>query len=278
MNRYFARLRTSPTQQALVTAITIMVLNGLLFITPIYRMIGANTVLWINNLTNIAAALISIWLGFRLWRSTRYGESQRMIWGSLTAGLTLWAVAEITWDLYQVLRGIKQPTTSPADIAWVLGYLAVIVGLILRLRTLRMRPTKAWQFALLAGFGLLAVLAVIYIILPILNKPQSGVSYDKITGFFYAVFDLVIVFLALLLVVVLQGGLLSKPWAAIALSCFCVAISNLLYTFALSHGIFQVNPAGGLDLLSYSINISYTCAYILMALGLYLQARLLDAI
>jgi hypothetical protein len=249
-----------------------------LFSTPVYRMIGADTVLVINGLTNIAAASISIWMGFRLWQSTKRGDSQRAIWGSLTAGLIIWAIAEITWDLYQLLQGIKQPTTSLADIAWILGYLAVIVGLILRLRTFRMRLTKPWQFALLTGFGLLAILAVIFIIIPIMNKPQSGFSYDKFIGLFYAVFDLVMAFLALLLVMVLQGGLLSKPWAAIALGCFCVATSNLLYAFALSHGIFQVNPAGGLDLLSYSIVISYTCAYVLMALGLYLLARLQDAI
>jgi hypothetical protein len=278
MTRYFARLRTSPTQQALITAIIIMVLNGLLFITPVYQMIGADTVLVINYLTNIAAALIGIYLGFRLWKSTKRGESQRMIWGSLTVGLILWVVAEITWGLYQLLRGIKQPTTSPADIAWILGYLAVIAGLVQRLRTFRMWPTKLWQFAILASFGLLAVLVVNNIIIPILNKPQSGVSYDKFISLFYAVFDLVIAFLALLLVMVLQGGLLSKPWAAIALSCLCVAISNLLYAFALSHGIFQIHPAGGLDFLSYSIYISYTGAYILMALGMYLQARLMDAI
>jgi hypothetical protein len=187
-------------------------------------------------------------------------------------------VAEVSWDGYQVLRGIQTPSASPADIAWFIGYLAVIVGLILRLRAFRMRLTKPWQFAVLAAFGVIVVLAIIYIILPILSDTQTGLTYQKFVNLIYPVFDLVIACLALVLVLVLDGGLLSKPWVTIALSCLCVVVSNLLYAFALSHGIYQVNPTGGLNLISYAINTFYTLAYILMALGLYLQARLLDAI
>jgi hypothetical protein len=84
--------------------------------------------------------------------------------------------------------------------------------------------------------------------------------------------------LALVLVLVLKGGLLSRPWTAIALGCFFAATSNLLYAFALSQGIFQVDPAAGLNLISYLVDTSYTFAYVMTALGLYLQARLQDAI
>lgn len=271
-------MKPTHTQQAVIIAALFSIANGLLYLAPIYRLVGATTVLSIGSLTNIAAALIGVWMGVRLWQSARRGESLWLIWGSLTTGLILWIVAEITWDVYQLSRGIEMPSASPSDIAWGLGYLAVIAGLILRIQTFRMRPTKAWQFAVLAAFGILAILAVIYIVIPSLNTTPGGPSYEKLSGLFYAACDLVLAFLAILLVLVLDGGLLSKPWTAIAVACFCIALSNLLYVYALAHDIFQVNPAAGLDSLNYLIAIFYTFAYILMALGLYLQASLQDAI
>ena len=160
----------------------------------------------------------------------------------------------------------------------MLGYAGVITGLVMRVYTLRMRPTKGWQFAILAAFGVLAILAVIYLIVPISSAPQTDPSYNRYTGLFYAISDLVLGLLALLLVLVLDGGVLSRPWALIALACLCIAVSNLLFAYALSQGSYQITPADGLNALSYVIDTFYTFAYVLMALGLYLQARLLDAI
>jgi len=80
------------------------------------------------------------------------------------------------------------------------------------------------------------------------------------------------------LVLVLDGGLLSRPWITIAMGCFCISLSDLLYAFALSRGIYLVASPDGLNLISYVVNVSYTLAYVLLALGVYLQARLLDAI
>ena len=271
-------MKTSQTRPAVITAILLMAVNGLLYLAPIYRLVGADAVLWINNLTDIVVALVSIWLGFRLWRSTERGESQWWIWGSLLTGVICWAIAEIIWDSYQLFTNNKLPSASPADLAWILGYIALTTGLILRLRAFRMRPKKRWQFAVLAAYGVLAVLVVIYMIIPTLQEAPTGVFYKKFIDVFYPICDLALGLLALLLVLVLEGGLLSRPWATIALACLCVAISDLLYAFAIAQGIYQVDPAAGLNVLSYMIDVSYTFAYILMALGLYLQARLLDAI
>ena len=278
MTASFARLRTSHTMQAISTAVFVVALNALIYIPPVYRRVGADTVLWINNLTSIGAAFLSVWLAARLWLAARRGESLRKMWGSLLVGLILWAIAELIWDSYQLILNVKLPSTSVADVAWIAGYIALIVGLSLRIYTFRMRPTKAWQYAVLAISAVLASLAVIYVIVPILSAPESGVPYDKFTGLFYAVGDVILAFLALFIVLVLKGGLLSRPWTAIALACFGIGVSDLLYAFASAHGIYQVDPSAGLNWVSYVIDTSYTFAYVLMALGLYLQARLLDAI
>ena len=66
MMRNFSTLRTSRSQQAQAIALVVILVNGLLFSGPLYRLVGADIALGINNLSNIVAALISIWLGYRL--------------------------------------------------------------------------------------------------------------------------------------------------------------------------------------------------------------------
>src|SRR5512142_2232787 len=107
MKRFIGSTRNSPTRQAVIAAILIILLNGLLYLPLIYQWVSADGVLWLNNLTNIAAALLSAWLGLRIWRSFQRGESLRTVWGSLAIGLVLWALAEIIWDSYQMFLGIK---------------------------------------------------------------------------------------------------------------------------------------------------------------------------
>jgi len=141
-----------------------------------------------------------------------------------------------------------------------------------------MRLSKAWQYASLAAFGVIVVLAGVYLIIPALNVSKTGITYKTFVDLFYPVCALVVAGLALLLVLLLDGGLLSRPWVVIATACFFVALSNLLYAFAFSQGLYQVNPAGGLDVLSYLVDLSYSAAYVLMALGIYLQAHLQDVI
>jgi hypothetical protein len=278
MNEYFTNIKTSPTQRAVIIAVSLIVLIGFLYIPPIYRTIGADVVLWIEYLINLSAALISVWLGFLLWRSFHKREILRMIWGSLTSGLILWTIADLIWGSEQLLLKSQPHYSSSANIAWILGYFAVIVGLTLRLYTFQIRPKKLWQFAVLAAFGVLTILVIVYIIIPILNDAKTGIFYEKFVNLFYPIADLILAFLALLLFLVLDGGLLSKPWAVIAMGCFFIAISDLVYAFATWQGIYQGGLIAGLDFAGYVINLSFTLAYVLTALGLYLQARLQGAI
>jgi hypothetical protein len=278
MNDYFTNIKASPAQRAVITAVILIALIGLLHVPPIYRTIGADVVLWIEYLINISAALISVWLGFLLWRSFHRGEILSMIWGSLTSGLILWTIADLIWGSGQLFLQDKVHYSSLANIAWIFGYFAVIMGLVLRLYTFQIRPKKPWQFAILAAFGVLTIWVIIYFIIPILNDTKTSNSYEKLINLFYPIADLTLAFLALLLFLVLDGGLLSKPWVAIALGCFFIATSDLIYAFAIWQGIYQVDPSAGLDFAGYVINLSFTLAYVLTALGLYLQARLQGAI
>jgi hypothetical protein len=263
---------------AATVAALVVAAIALVYTPPIYQRLGGQTVLWIYDLTNITIAGLGSWLAFLLWRSFHRGETLSVIWGSLSTGLLLWSVGEIIWASDQLLFGEKLPYPSTADVVWLLGYLPIIAGLAVRFRTLQMRVVRPAQLGILALFVVGMVLTGIYVILPILRDPEAGTSLEKLVSVLYPAGDLVVAFFALLLVLVLRGGMLFAPWGLIALGFLGFAASDILYTYAVWQGLYQVDPALGIDFMSYTSNLLYTLSYILVALGIYQRARLQNAV
>lgn len=277
-NDIAGRAEGPTTGGAALIALLVVTAIALVYTPPVHQLLGAQAVLWIYDLTNIAIAGLGAWLAFMLWRSFQRGETLSIIWGSLSTGLLLWAVGEIIWASDQLLFGEKLPYPSTADVVWLLGYLPVIVGLAVRFRTLQMRVVRPGQLATLAVFVVAAVLTGIYVVLPILRDPEAGTPVEKLVSVLYPVADLMVAFVALLLVLVLRGGMLYAPWGLIALGYLGFAASDILYTYAVWQGVYQVDPALGLDFTSYISNLLYTLSYVLVALGIYQRARLQNAI
>lgn len=270
--------RGMPAGRAALLAVLVVTLVGWLYTPPVYRLLGGRTVLWIYDLANIAVACLGAWLAFLLWRSFKPGETLSIIWGFLATGLTLWALGEIIWSSDQLLFGEKLPYPSTADVVWLAGYVPVILALALRFRTFQMRLARPVQFAALSAFGLGAAFTILTVIVPILQDSQAGGTLEKLVNVLYPIGDLTVAFFALLIVLVLMGGKLVGAWGLIAFGYLSLAISDVLYAYGVWQGTYQVDPALGLDFMSYLINLLYTASYVLVALGLYQRARLQNAV
>ncbi len=265
------------TRSAVAAAVLVVLIIGTLYTRDVYRLVGGAAVLAIYDLTNVTLALLSTWLASLLWRSFQRGETLSFIWGFLTIGLAMWSAGEIIWSSDQLLFGNKLPYPSAADVLWLLGYVPVILALAVRLFTFRMRLTKPFQFIILAAYVVGVIFAIAYVVIPVLTESQGVTQLEVLVTAAYPVGDLIVAFFALLLVLVLSGGLLFGPWGLIALGYFGFAASDLFYALAILDDVYQVDPAAGLNFMSYSINLLYTAAYVLVALGLYQSARLQNA-
>lgn len=250
----------------------------LIYIPAISNFLGPRLVLFIYDLTVVTAAVIGAYLAARLWRNYERGEMLSLIWGNITLGLILWAGGEIIWSSDQLWGGNSLPYPSAADIFWIIGYLPVILAFTLRLYTLKIIPNKGWQIAILALYLLMFVLAVWFIIIPIVTDPSTTNTLEKTINLLYPIGDLIVGFLAVYLVIVLIGGTLFSSWGLIAVGFLCAAISDLLYAWTVWQGTFQVNPAEGVDLVSFTINLLYIAFYVFAAMGLYRQAKAVNAI
>jgi len=266
-------LLTTNTRRVASASLIIVVAVSMLYLIPIYRLVGQTAVLWIYNLTVIFSAFVGIVLSFLLWRSFHRGEVLKTIWANFTLGLLLWTLGEAIWSFGQLLDMKNLLTHSAADIAWILGSIPFAIGLFQRYRSLQMIPRRGWRLVILSIVVILGMLVFTFIILPIVIEGGYDSMFVHAIDILYPVGDLTLVFMTLLIALVLIGGALSIPWGLIASGLFLVATSDLLYVYAIWEGIYQVDPISGVNLITFVINTLYVSSYVIIDLGLYMQAR-----
>ncbi len=251
-------------------AASIAVLIIIVLQTPVAFTLGDVTVLWIVDLANVAAAVTGCALAFLLWAAFEPSEPHKAIWGALAVGLLLWSLGEGIWAFFELVLQQEIPYPSIADIAWVVGYIPLFVGLWLRYRTLRMTPPAGQLLVVLAVFVALVVVAVIFVIWPIVTYPEYE-PVEKFLDSLYPVGDLVVALGALLSVLALSGGTMFRSWALLAAGFLLISGSDILFSYATWNEIYVYDRP---DLLSAVVNVSYFAGYALIALGIYTQARI----
>ena len=258
---------------AAAVAVAIAVI-GLLYVGPVYRELGPRTGLWIYDVLVVASAWAGVVLAFRLWRSFTRGEVLRRIWGSLALWLVLWAVGEAIWSYDQLVGGERLPYPSLADAAWIAGYVAVAVGLSLRYRSFHMTAGRGRRYAFFWSFVTLASLVVALVTIPIVRQIDPSRVLEGVVNVLYPIGDLAITIGALWIALLLIGGALSVPWGILAAGLLAAAVSDLMYVFAVSQGTYQVEASGGVNLLTFAVNVLYAASYMIVDAGLYIQGRL----
>jgi hypothetical protein len=246
----------------------------LLYVPMIRSQVGLVLASQINDVLNIVLAFMGAVLCFMLARSFGRTEVLFTIWMLLGVGLILWGLGESLFAWQDIFLDENSPIASVADIPWVLGYLPLIAGLLLRFRSLQTELERRWIIALVVGFVVIVALASITVFAPILRTSDVDVdTYTRIIGLLYPIVDLLLALCAMLTVLVLSGGRLSQAWIFIAAGFIIVGAADLLYSAAYWQGQY-VSGEEGTNLISAFADISYTLSYIVLVFGLILQARL----
>ena len=269
--------RRIPWQVAV--GIGVLVLAALVNIPLVNHILGPYWSLFIYDACVIASALAAAILSTRLWRVYERGETLSLVWGSMAVGLILWATGEIIWSYDQIWGGMSLPYPSLADFLWIIGYVPIIWALVNRYRTFRVKLSRWWQFAVLAIYVVVLFTVIIFILYPIFFTDLEAVSvFEKIVNLIYPIGDLIVAFLATMLVMVLIGGVLFSSWGLIAVGFLFAAISDLIYAWTVWQGTYHVIPTLGIDISSFITNLLYVAFYVLVAIGLFKQASMVKAV
>jgi len=244
---------------------------SILRIPAVFNAVGYVAVLWVVDLANIIMAAIGCVLSFLLYFSFDRSEPHKAIWGFLAVGLLLWSLGEAIWAFYELVLKQELPYPCLADVVWVIGYIPLFTGLWLRFRTLRRPPPSQQLVIVLAIIAALIALAVVFVIWPIITYPEYERGVEKFLDALYPIGDLIVALGALFSVLALSGGTLARSWALVAAGFIMVACADIVFSYMTWNEIYIHETP---DLLSSMFDIAYYASYALMALGIYIQARI----
>ncbi len=221
--------------------------------------------LYLNVLAVVAA-------GATFWVSLRVLDRQRWIlydllrapWFYISTGLGLWLVAETMWLSYIVLFG-EPLELSLADIAWLMGYVFIAIGLYRGVKPLSLLSREArLSHRMRLAYALPLALGVILAAATLAEVPQAIAEEGLLTVIVdtsYVLLDLLLLTLSLEGVVFFYGGRLAKGASLFSVGLALLAVSDLPY-FAIG-GYY---PGNILDLF-------YVLSYVVMATGIYIYSK-----
>ncbi|HKY84675.1 MAG TPA: hypothetical protein VJ160_07605 [Anaerolineales bacterium] len=230
---------------------------------------------WISDGATLASSWSTAVLAFLLWKGYDPREPAKRIWLALMIGFALWSVGETIWAYYDILLGAEVPFPSIADLAWAVGYLPLWIALFMRYRSIGVRGGRGF-WAALAVVGLIGVLVLRYILWPIVTYPGSERLIEKFLTVLYPVGDLILLLLAVMVSIALRGGRLSSAWQLIAAGMAVLGAADLLFVYADWNEIYITE--GSPNLITFLADVPYVGAYLIIAVGEYVQARLEETV
>lgn len=253
-------------------AIGLLVILAVAALYAFNESVGLPIVKAVTDIGNFLFAAVCAVLCFRLLRVFDRGEVLWRVWLALGIGLGLWALAEAVYAFYEVILNIDTPYPSLADVVWVPGYIPLFAALVMRYRSLRVTPSAGMIASLAVVFLALAGVSLVFIISPMIASPDEGGLIVQVLNVLYPLGDLLVMFGALLIVMVLVGGQLSRAWLLIAAGCLLLTVADSLYSYGTWNTLYL--PDGKINLLTGVSDVSYLGGYVVMAFGLYNEARL----
>ena len=216
------------------------------------------------------AALAAACVAALVWR--RYGKSTlpRGIWRDLMLALLGWAVAEAIWFWAYYLGGEELAAFGLADLFWVISY-GLFASALLRQYISIYRPRREIWIAYLALSAASVLTFAFLFSMWLANANRVAFTLQTLVNSFYPIGDIALSIGALVLAYSFRDGALGRPW----LGLLAFTFSDLLYTLLNASGTYAWSLVEG-NFLTAVTDISYLAAYLVMALGCYLQLILLS--
>ena len=129
---------------------------------------------------------VAIVVAVRMHRPAR-----RLGWYLLAAGQVLFAVGDVIWDLYEFSFKVSSPYPGLADVAYLAGYPALAIGLVVLVRSrARGRDRAALLDAAMVTVGV-ALLSWLFLMMPYIS--DTGLSMpERVISLAYPLMDLLL--------------------------------------------------------------------------------------
>jgi hypothetical protein len=240
----------------------------ILLIMNLVQLGDATLVATTLSLANITVLIFAAVQSLLYWKTISNRQDANRVWLLLAIGLTFHGLGELTWLVYTLL-GTEMPYPSWGDLFWVVSYIPLLVALVNRNHLLGVRPTgrqTAWVIAF--GVALFAIV-LFFILIPIAREAGQSRLLEVALNFLYPILDFLIMIAAAFLVVNLWKGQLSITWNIIAIGMLVMTVSDILFVYVTWNGMYYAE--GDINFISRMTDLGYALAYMLVALGVYVQ-------
>lgn len=204
----------------------------------------------VGALNNLPSVALSAYGGaVTIWVALRYpsGDTRRAVFGLLGIGAFFYVAGSVVWAYYEMFVGPEIPYPGPPDIFFILQYVPLIAGVcmaLIRVGRSGFGMPLTYSAALVIMAGTPSVTAI--------SRETTSFSasgLQNLLGFLYPVLDLVLLWPALalgILLIMRRSGYGAIPWW-----CVVFGIATLTYTdtaFSIQALVGTYQSGGFLDL------------------------------
>lgn len=218
-----------------------------------------------NNGASLPFALVNLIAAASIWSKMSSNTQNRAMWTGLITGWALWTLAETIWAIYTFLD--LDPYPSPADFFWVLGYIPMGIGLIIRARTMPTKPTRSQYVYILSVTAFTFLITLLAILIPIIQEFQWHRALESLLSLAYPLLDLALISILWRLFFTYEEGDYGFSWRLLTLGFMCMTLSDLFFTYAAWQEIYY--PDNVANLFSRVTDVSYLIAYLLWIVSVY---------
>ena len=240
-----------PVYVLAITAVVLFALNafGVFFTSPD----TANGRLISSVVTVVFAFAATAALIYMRFFLLKLNQKWAGYWAWMAVGFALWLIAEIIW-MYLAI-GEEPQGLTPADALWLLGYVAMFIGLVgANLGTIVLFKPRDTLAAL--GFSAVALAIAIFVLLPSLSADAPLI--EKAVQTFYPIGDIAVVFLVLRLAITFMGSRLRIAWGVLLAGLVLFAIADAWMAYL---NIYNISSIGNAS------DFVYNASYIFVAMG-----------
>ena len=232
----------------------------------VYRIGGDTFVLNLNNnIINPLALAITV-LAFIISSQIGGKGQSRLLWWGLTAGWTLWMVAQFWWGIASFV-GQEVPYPSWADFFWLVGYLPMYFALWQRSRSLPLKVNAFQKAGIWISIMLSVVGTTVFVLIPIFQNNDPSAILESVLNILYPLADLVLMVFVFRIFFTYQQGLSGRAWAWLSAGFIFTSLSDLIFSYASTANLYY--PDGKATLIStIGVDVIYNLGYLFWVFGL----------
>jgi hypothetical protein len=192
------------------------------------------------------------------------GDRFSKIWIGFTLGMICWFLGEVGWAIYTLVLNVEMPYPSIADVAWLIGYVPMIIAFHVYLRVFYFAISKKMYLVEVIAVTILSVALYSYLVFPILAGAAEVEMTELIVDIAYPTLDIVLFGLAMLGLFIFAKGKIAPAWLLISSAILMNVAADMLFSYTTLNGTYYDG---------HWLELFFHWGYILFALAFYTHRK-----